>query len=196
MRFHVRLGYELGKCGVHQGRLVNFGSPVPVLKVCNDYGMIVDVFIPFKKSKAGKRFAFVCFIKVNNMERLVGNLYTIWIGRFHLHANVVRFQRPHKPTAFAPNGSNSGTSKGSFASVPNEDNPLHVPSATSKPALVLDDSCIKEFDFSLSLMGKVKEVYAIPNLYIILSNEDFHNLKITYLGGLWVLLSPPDVPCY
>ncbi|GJW51802.1 RNA-directed DNA polymerase, eukaryota [Tanacetum coccineum] len=32
-------------------------------KVCNDYGTVVDVFIPNKKSKAGKRFAFVRFIK-------------------------------------------------------------------------------------------------------------------------------------
>nr|GEW68116.1 RNA-directed DNA polymerase, eukaryota [Tanacetum cinerariifolium] len=32
-------------------------------KVCNDYGTVVDVFIPNKKSKVGKRFAFVRFIK-------------------------------------------------------------------------------------------------------------------------------------
>ncbi|GJS89129.1 RNA-directed DNA polymerase, eukaryota [Tanacetum coccineum] len=32
-------------------------------KVCNDYGTVMDVFIPNKKSKAGKRFAFVRFIK-------------------------------------------------------------------------------------------------------------------------------------
>nr|GEY11655.1 RNA-directed DNA polymerase, eukaryota [Tanacetum cinerariifolium] len=32
-------------------------------KVCKDYGTVVDVFIPNKKSKAGKRFAFVRFIK-------------------------------------------------------------------------------------------------------------------------------------
>nr|GEV48074.1 RNA-directed DNA polymerase, eukaryota [Tanacetum cinerariifolium] len=32
-------------------------------KVCNDYGTVVDVFIPNKKSKVGKRFAFVIFIK-------------------------------------------------------------------------------------------------------------------------------------
>nr|GEX03505.1 RNA-directed DNA polymerase, eukaryota [Tanacetum cinerariifolium] len=32
-------------------------------KVCNDYGTVVDVFIPNKKSKVGKRFAFVKFIK-------------------------------------------------------------------------------------------------------------------------------------
>ncbi|GJR44337.1 RNA-directed DNA polymerase, eukaryota [Tanacetum coccineum] len=33
-------------------------------KVCNDYGTVVDVFIQTKKSKVGKRFAFVRFIKV------------------------------------------------------------------------------------------------------------------------------------
>nr|GEX02832.1 RNA-directed DNA polymerase, eukaryota, nucleotide-binding alpha-beta plait domain protein [Tanacetum cinerariifolium] len=32
-------------------------------KVCNDYGTVVDVIIPNKKSKVGKRFAFVRFIK-------------------------------------------------------------------------------------------------------------------------------------
>nr|GFB92350.1 RNA-directed DNA polymerase, eukaryota, nucleotide-binding alpha-beta plait domain protein [Tanacetum cinerariifolium] len=39
-------------------------------------------------SKAGKRFAFVRFIKVDNVDRLVGNLCMLWIGRMHLHANV------------------------------------------------------------------------------------------------------------
>nr|GFA39479.1 Phox-associated domain, sorting nexin [Tanacetum cinerariifolium] len=46
-----------------------------------------------QKSKAGKRFAFVRFIKVDNVDRLVGNLCTLWIGRMHLHANVVHFER-------------------------------------------------------------------------------------------------------
>ncbi|GJY36026.1 RNA-directed DNA polymerase, eukaryota, nucleotide-binding alpha-beta plait domain protein [Tanacetum coccineum] len=162
-------------------------------KVCNDYGTVVDVFIPFKKLKAGKRFAFVRFIKVHNLERLIDNLCTIWIGKFHLHANMVRFQRPHKPTAFTPNGSNLGNSKGSFASVLKEGNVSPAPSDISKPALILNDYCIKEFEFSLSLMGKVKNVYGILNLYIILANEGFQNLKITYLGGLWVLLEMDSI---
>ncbi|GJS59681.1 hypothetical protein Tco_0654465 [Tanacetum coccineum] len=46
-------------------------------KVCNDYGSVVDVFIPIKKSKACKRFAFVRFIKVKDLDRLVANLCTI-----------------------------------------------------------------------------------------------------------------------
>nr|GEX71075.1 RNA-directed DNA polymerase, eukaryota [Tanacetum cinerariifolium] len=36
--------------------------------VCVAYGKVVDVFIPFKRSKTGKKFAFVRFIRVDNME--------------------------------------------------------------------------------------------------------------------------------
>ncbi|GKE29296.1 RNA-directed DNA polymerase, eukaryota, nucleotide-binding alpha-beta plait domain protein, partial [Tanacetum coccineum] len=56
---------------------------------CSVYGTVIDVFIPNKKSKAGKRFAFVRFIKVFNLDRLVKNLCTIWIGSYHLFANQV-----------------------------------------------------------------------------------------------------------
>ncbi|GKC03251.1 RNA-directed DNA polymerase, eukaryota, partial [Tanacetum coccineum] len=45
--------------------------------LCQSYGTVVDVFIPNRMSKAGKRFAFVRFIKVDNVERLVGNLCTL-----------------------------------------------------------------------------------------------------------------------
>nr|GEU40285.1 RNA-directed DNA polymerase, eukaryota [Tanacetum cinerariifolium] len=37
-------------------------------KVCSDYGTVVDVFIPFKRSKSGKRFAFDRFIKGEYVE--------------------------------------------------------------------------------------------------------------------------------
>ncbi|GJT06255.1 hypothetical protein Tco_0840717, partial [Tanacetum coccineum] len=56
------------------------------------------------------------------------------------------------------------------------------------PSLILDDSCISNRDFSLSLMGKVKDIRVMPNLYVILEKEGFQNLSLTYLGGLWVLI--------
>nr|GEX54966.1 transcription factor, MADS-box [Tanacetum cinerariifolium] len=43
-------------------------------KLCQDYGTVVDVYIPSRKSKAGKSFAFVPFIKVENIDRLVASL--------------------------------------------------------------------------------------------------------------------------
>ncbi|GJS05541.1 RNA-directed DNA polymerase, eukaryota [Tanacetum coccineum] len=46
-------------------------------EVCKGYGTVVDVFIPYRKSKAGKRFAFVRFIKVDNVDRLVASSPTM-----------------------------------------------------------------------------------------------------------------------
>ncbi|GKA97169.1 RNA-directed DNA polymerase, eukaryota, nucleotide-binding alpha-beta plait domain protein [Tanacetum coccineum] len=151
-------------------------------KTCSAYGTVVDVFIPFKRSKAGKKFAFVRFIKVTNLDRLVENLCTIWIGRFHLYANLVRFDRPQKPNSTSFKETTPVAHKISFASVLKED---HV--VNSDSALVLDESCIIERHLNLSLMGKVKEVSAIPNLPVMITKEGFQNVKFNYLGGLWIL---------
>ncbi|GJZ01628.1 RNA-directed DNA polymerase, eukaryota, nucleotide-binding alpha-beta plait domain protein, partial [Tanacetum coccineum] len=168
--------------------------------LCKAYGSVVDVYIPFKKSKSGKRFAFIRFIKISNMERLIENLRSIWIGSFHLFANMARFNREtmqngslknntqnHKQsTNPGSNSMNAENSSGSFASILKNrgpDNPNN-----SSPALVLDDSCLKECDFSNSLMCQVKDVTVIPNLNIILEEEGFQSTSISYLGGLWVLI--------
>ncbi|GJX63799.1 RNA-directed DNA polymerase, eukaryota, partial [Tanacetum coccineum] len=170
---------------------------------CNAFGTVVDVFIPFKKSKAGKRFAFVRFIKVFNLDRLVKNLCTIWIGRHHLYANQVRFERPQKPNFPSLKDTNrvseksqfvsgSQQSKGpdSYVNVVNGISPCVQPGSliSPAPAMVLDDSCIIERDFSKHVMGRVKVISSIPNLPTILSDEGFADVNVLYLGGLWVML--------
>ncbi|GJR20433.1 nucleotide-binding alpha-beta plait domain-containing protein [Tanacetum coccineum] len=44
---------------------------------CKQYGYVVDAFIPNRKSKAGKRFGLVRFIKIFDVDRLVNNLCTV-----------------------------------------------------------------------------------------------------------------------
>nr|GEX77704.1 RNA-directed DNA polymerase, eukaryota [Tanacetum cinerariifolium] len=56
------------------------------------------------------------------------------------------------------------------------------------PALVLDDSCVMVRDLSRSVMGKVKELSSIPNLTTLLTKEGFSEPKLTYLGGMWVMI--------
>ncbi|GKB91300.1 hypothetical protein Tco_0963572 [Tanacetum coccineum] len=55
------------------------------------------------------------------------------------------------------------------------------------PALVLDDACITERDFSKCAMGKVKDFNSIPNLQTILVDEGFEDVNLFYLGGKWVM---------
>nr|GEX43140.1 hypothetical protein [Tanacetum cinerariifolium] len=174
-------------------------TPKDLWKVCNDYGTVVNVFIPNKKSKAGKHFAFVRFIKVINLDRLIENLNTIWIGRFHLFANHVRFERPKKlvfPTykdmPAAPSHSTGFRQPkaqdhvGSYVNVVNCSSTTAVPGPyiSSASALVLDDSCVVERDLSKYAIGKVKDVNSILNLRTLLMDEGFFDVKLKYLGGM------------
>ncbi|GKA49395.1 RNA-directed DNA polymerase, eukaryota [Tanacetum coccineum] len=187
----------------HSVYVTNFPDSInsrELWKTCSAYGTVVDVFIPFKKSKAGKRFAFVRFIKVNN---LVDNLCTIWIGRYHLYANQVRFERPQKPNfpplniktrvpskTFSSTGSRKPNGHaGSYANIVNGVSTSGVPGSliSPSPALVLDNSCLVERDLSKHAMGRVKDFTSIPNLQTILMDEGFSDVKLTYLGGTWVM---------
>ncbi|GJS32565.1 RNA-directed DNA polymerase, eukaryota [Tanacetum coccineum] len=175
-------------------------------KVCNDYGTVVDVFIPNKKSKSGKRFAFVRLIKVSNLERLIENLNTIWIGRFHLIANPVRYERPKAPlyhkglpgfngNASVPRQSKVQDSGGLFVNVVNGTANVAASGIvlSAATALVLDDSCIVDHDLSKHAMGKVKDAHSITNLQTILRDEGFSEVNVSYLGGLWVLFECRNV---
>ncbi|GJX71517.1 nucleotide-binding alpha-beta plait domain-containing protein [Tanacetum coccineum] len=169
---------------------------------CKLYGQVVDAFIPNKRTKAGKRFGFVRFIKVFDAKRLVDNLSTIWIGRFKLWANIARFQRPalskvngqaHNTvgvSSFQTNAKAKGVQgmtssyvhivKGGSQSVNGE--------AESFPALVLDEDCCNSKDLDCALFGRVKEFASLANLKMVLNNEGFDNITIKYMGGFWVLL--------
>ncbi|GKE45967.1 hypothetical protein Tco_1473251 [Tanacetum coccineum] len=58
----------------------------------------------------------------------------------------------------------------------------------TQPALVLDESCYLELDFSLSLMGKAKEFSSVSNLKVVLATKGFEIINIKYMGGLWVMI--------
>nr|GEY18831.1 RNA-directed DNA polymerase, eukaryota [Tanacetum cinerariifolium] len=185
---------------------------------CKQYGYVVDAFIPTKQSKVGKRFGFVRFINVFNVERLVNNLCTIWNDRLKLHANIARFHRnpvnikkniPKNDYKFASNKSDNvkkdGGNNWSGSHVPNKgvdtmENGKSFATVLSgkvrsdpienevSPAIVLDDDCLYSKDLSKSLLGRGKEVSSLSNLKKALVNEGFDDLIIHYMGELWVLL--------
>ncbi|GJY82239.1 hypothetical protein Tco_0495615 [Tanacetum coccineum] len=58
----------------------------------------------------------------------------------------------------------------------------------NKPAIVLDETCVNQQDYSTSLMGKVKEFSSLTNLKVVLANKGFDNIKLKYMGGFWVMI--------
>nr|GFA74718.1 RNA-directed DNA polymerase, eukaryota, nucleotide-binding alpha-beta plait domain protein [Tanacetum cinerariifolium] len=66
-----------------------------------------------------------------------------------------------------------GNYSNSFASVLKSGKPVTKTTRWEVPYLVLDDTCFSDRDFMLSLMGKVNDITAFPNLYVILEEEDY-----------------------
>nr|GEX89222.1 nucleotide-binding alpha-beta plait domain-containing protein [Tanacetum cinerariifolium] len=175
---------------------------------CKQYGHVVDTFIPFKRSKDGKRFGFVCFINVFNVERLMSNLCTIWVDRSKFHANIARFHRAplnnnKVPTeqkfgynrninnVRAKEGVTTGSSK-SYVHAVKIKNMFGALECDSMPSIVLDDECLISKDLSKALLGRVKDFTSLPNLKIVLKNEGFAEIKIRYMGEFWVMLKFPS----
>ncbi|GJX85760.1 RNA-directed DNA polymerase, eukaryota [Tanacetum coccineum] len=59
----------------------------------------------------------------------------------------------------------------------------HSEVKVSKPALVLDESCLHEHDLALSLVGKLKEFGSLSNLKKILMEEGFTDINIRYVSS-------------
>ncbi|PWA81148.1 nucleotide-binding alpha-beta plait domain-containing protein [Artemisia annua] len=131
---------------------------------------------------------------VYDVDRLVNNLCTVWIGSHHLHANVAKFNRPSatpnekingetrpKPKE-GHNSNDQRVNNNSYAHAVKGESTMKE-YTESKPVLVLDDSCVNQHGYHLGLMGKVKE------FTLFLGNEGFQDIELCYLGGLWVLIS-------
>ncbi|GJW66594.1 RNA-directed DNA polymerase, eukaryota [Tanacetum coccineum] len=173
-------------------------------KECQEYGRVIDAYIPNRRSKSSNRFGFVRFIHIKDVDRLVRNLCTIWMGHLRLHANVAKFQRlPLNKTQYVK-GANDGckfsgevpsNSKGFsmdqssyVGAVKQKMEHKQVVEEDSKPSLVLDESCFLEYDYSLALKGKVSDFGLLTNLKMVLIKEGFDNFNLKYLGGFWVLI--------
>nr|GEV09756.1 RNA-directed DNA polymerase, eukaryota, reverse transcriptase zinc-binding domain protein [Tanacetum cinerariifolium] len=150
---------------------------------CVKYGTVLDVYIPEKTTKMGKRFAFARYHKVHDVDALIRNLRSVWLGSFHLYANVARFNRD---------------SKSSFSQKSNVNEPLnsHIPSFArvvkgpiiqerhDAPVMVLERGTLN-YEGNPVLVGCVKEFKTIPNIHHICSSKGFNGIKTSYLGGFW-----------
>lgn len=172
-------------------------------KVCQPFGRIVDAFIANKRSKLGKRFGFVRFLGVSNVDNFVKTLSNIWIGSYHLYCSVSRFQRSLKRETNSTHQNATAHShpvmssyepyiynaKRSYVSVAQGENTSKETTQEKvKTNLIhLDDSdLIKVDDISKVALVKMKNVDTISNLYHLCKNEGFVGLKILYVGGLWI----------
>ncbi|GKF43412.1 hypothetical protein Tco_0129964, partial [Tanacetum coccineum] len=112
-------------------------------------------------------------------DHLIGNLCTLWVGQYHLHANAVRYERPSKPhqTSRFPHY-NDHSPPGSYAAVVKDyktkNNPFN--SYPNTPALVLEETPFRLFAWTPCFL-EYKEFDYVSD------DESFHSAN-NKSGGL------------
>ncbi|GJR86610.1 RNA-directed DNA polymerase, eukaryota, reverse transcriptase zinc-binding domain protein [Tanacetum coccineum] len=175
----VRGGYKLSNesllerlsCDIFITNFPVHLSAKELRNTCAQYGTVQDVYISRKLSKQCKPFAFARFNKVNDVATLIKILRSIWLRNFRIYANVARFMRESKPKSFSQN------------SAPKEH--VHV---SSKPRKHVHEWGSLNYGVDHVLVVCVKDFKTLPNIHKVCLSEGFSGVKISYLGGYWVLL--------
>ncbi|GJR52135.1 RNA-directed DNA polymerase, eukaryota [Tanacetum coccineum] len=143
------------------------------------------------------------FVHIANTDRTFVKSFSATITLLPSHSATIplsRFQREplmKKSTQTNANGefrSNTGDDpknkgvKGYSSSYVNVVKGSQNTKMESKPALVLDSTCVNQRDYSNFLMGKVKDIASLTNLKVVLDKEGFENIELKYMGGYWIML--------
>ncbi|GJY64794.1 RNA-directed DNA polymerase, eukaryota [Tanacetum coccineum] len=107
---------------------------------------------------------------------------SVHVKEFRAERSSVNFPRFASPRHGVPD-----TNRASYGSVLKGNNGT-LNNTSLAPAMVLDDECLVNHNFDLVVMGEIKDFHSLNNLYCLLSKEGFINMKIAYLGGLWVMI--------
>ncbi|GJR24722.1 RNA-directed DNA polymerase, eukaryota [Tanacetum coccineum] len=161
--------------------------------ICNKWGVVIDVYIAAKRSKSGHRFGFVRFINVNDINQLVSNLRTAWMGGFHLFADVAKYGRTYnRPVERSGDGKPSVGSNSQSVSI----NENVFQSFNSYAKMVLGNKSVDmSGKYGTSNAGAesvgvsdckqgVKEAELLKHM----SSEGFDDVGLRYVGGRWVWL--------
>lgn len=175
------------------------------------FGTIVDVFVPTKRDKNGRRFGFVRYKGIRDTESLENSLKALWIGEQNIFIKLARFRRPNgsggikTPELRGPQEHHT-TLTGATGAPPrlcDGNSYLRVLTDNTRPLgqlgngdnlvttkrIVAKD--IKDEELKLlsrCAIGNVKTTNFLANLPFLLKEGGFLAIRAMYLGGFRYLL--------
>nr|GEY99164.1 nucleotide-binding alpha-beta plait domain-containing protein [Tanacetum cinerariifolium] len=139
------------------------------------------------------RIVMACFSEHPQYD--VSTFRELWVRRNKIHADVAGIQKEplHKQSNKVNNKGTNNVNHGakgitnSYAHVV-KGNQIQNVGMEECPNMVLDETCLNHEDFSLCLLGKVKEFASLTNLKVVLGKEGYANIELKYMGGFWVMI--------
>ncbi|WJX67034.1 hypothetical protein P8452_51533 [Trifolium repens] len=184
----------------------NFPDDVLVVdlwKLFAKFGRVGEVYIPSKKDKWGRRFGFVKYLDVGNVEKLTLKLGEVWSGSFKLRINLSRFERKKKSSSqeLHPNsirgegksfreivaGGHGSRGKEKEQTVEGSKKVTKGSTSLSEP-LVLDPDVEFLFTLENSMVGRISKGKSIKQIQFNLCMEGYKNIRAASLGEGWAMI--------
>jgi hypothetical protein len=162
------------------------------------YGRVREVYIPKKLDKWGRRFGFVKFKEVKDVEAMSASLVDVWLGSFKLRVNHARFSRSEKNEVDPLGVGSQGTcveKEGSQAGRSFKTALLNINGGGSSPGeqLVIKAATDKSFwrELQGSMVGLLACEKDVKRIQTTLYMEGYRSISVTNMGSNMVLLRSP-----
>lgn len=174
----------------------------------NRFALVVDIYVPLKRSMYGKRFGFVRFKGVGNVGDLTDRIKKIAVDADPISINAARFKRSSPESVLvATNSKEKLTSptwkkvhrptnglKVSFADALSDDSADHLKILLKDPEILLTEHSDDESKTWLQscALGKLKTINFLHDLPTLFRREGFLDCEVKYVGGLRFLIECPS----
>jgi hypothetical protein len=175
-------------------------------KVFGRFGRLGDVYIPKKVDKWGRKFAFVKFREVNEVEELSRRLEDVWLGSFKLRVNISRFSRRVEEGVKEEVARKGVMSEGEGSKAQNRSFKAALLQASTSQEEIgvrrnegevgrevleveVEGSVLKELEESF--VGKLAINLEVYRIRTVLFMEGFAHISVTDMGGRMVLIHSP-----
>nr|GEV16676.1 reverse transcriptase domain-containing protein [Tanacetum cinerariifolium] len=165
---------------------------------CNQWGVVIDVYIAAKRSKSGHRFGFVRFKNINDINQFVSNLRVTWMDGFHLFVDVAKYgrtnnrleerSRDNKPSEVGVSGNNDASNSREKPVRVSVSNKANEESSNEALMFISKDDCIDLDGMKRCILAIVKDLSVITDLLKYMYSEGFVDVGLSYVGGRWVWL--------
>jgi len=164
-------------------------------KLFECYGQVVEVFVPQKVDKWRRKFGFVKFKEVEDLEDLEARLEEVWLWKVRLKVNKARFSREERKGDEEGRG-RVAVERGVGAVVMESKKPSFSWNRSQFPDLQKEIPCLEvrpseemlqylEGCFVAELHQNL-EATALQQLMVM---EGIHGVEVTSMGDKWMLLS-------
>jgi RNA recognition motif-containing protein len=162
-------------------------------KLFLEFGRVMEVYIPRKLDKRGRRFGFVKFKDVEDVELLSDKLQEVWLGSFKLLVNRSRFARSESKEV--SNGVQNEANKRPTLQLKDKEAGRSFKTAligggsqqkTMMMKVPVNEELCKELQGSV--VGTLAREKDVRRIQTTLFMEGFRSITVTNMGGNMVLM--------